>query len=109
MLAFTHRRDTLCEALEVRALARAKRIPLEEWYDLSNRSARLRTTYRYNTSSVVVGAVVWYDLTDSEKLLQLVEAPDAPGSLRHHKFVLYLNAGLVAFASQAIALPDGTQ
>jgi hypothetical protein len=38
-----------------------------------------------------------------------VQAPDASGRLRHHKLVLHLNAGYVAFASPAILLPDWTQ
>ncbi len=58
---------------------------------------------------MVVGAVIWNHLADPKELLQLSQAADAPGSLCHHKLVLYLNAGLVAFASQAILLPDGTE
>jgi hypothetical protein len=109
VLAFVHRRNALCEALEVRALARAQWVPLEEWYDSLQQVRSLSNHISVHHVPMVVGTVVWHNLPDSKESLQLMQAPNTPGSLRHHKLVLYLNAGLVAFASEAIMLPDRTQ
>ncbi len=109
VLAFPHRSDALGEALEIGALARAQRIPFEEWYYSLQQVRSLPNYISIHHVSVVVSAVVWHNLADTKESLQLVQAPHTPGSLRHHKLVLYLNAGLVAFASWAIMLPDGTQ
>ena len=56
-----------------------------------------------------VASVIGNHLADAKELSELVQAPNAPGALRHYKLMLYLYTGPVAFASQAILLPDGTQ
>ncbi len=55
---------------------------------------------------MVVVALVQEDPADSEEVAELLETTDALGALRHDKPMEHLVAGLVAFSTRSVWLPN---
>ena len=97
--------DAATELLEVLLLRAPHRMLPEERDDRLQQIGSLADDVAVQMLAMVVIALVREDLTNFEELTQLVEAPDAGGTLRHRELMSHLEAGRIAFPARAAWLP----
>jgi len=93
------------ELLEVTSLRCTERMPLEERYDRLHQLRPSRHNVLAQMLLMIVVALVDENPPNPEEALELLEAVQAPHSLRHGKLVAHLIAGYVAFAPRTVWLP----
>jgi hypothetical protein len=98
--------NTMRELLEVEPFRRSERMLMKERDDPFQQIAPLANDVPVQVLAMVVLSTVRQYLSDSEEILELVEAFDAFLALCHHELVRYLVASSVASSPRPVCLPN---
>ncbi len=100
--------NTPGKLLKVESFGGSQWILPEEWNDYFKQFLARTNNEPVKMLFVIVVTLVGVDVTNPKEFPNLLQASNAFGTLRDSKLVTYLKAGLVAFSSCPVRLPDET-